>query len=133
SYYASKFVVLVLIALVQVALLYGIVRAWCGPPGPAGGQAGTLAVLGVAGTALGLLISALARTEEVAVALVPIAVMPQIILAGVIAPLSGLANLLAKGLITVHWGERSMESLLPDKELSLAHINRVPYGMQMAV
>jgi hypothetical protein len=80
-----------------------------------------------------LLISAFARTEEVAVALVPIAVMPQIILAGVIAPLSGLANLLAKGLITVHWGERGMESLLPDKDLSLFHSERLHYGTQLAV
>src|SRR5207253_6517211 len=119
SYYASKFVVLVLIALVQVALLYGIVRAWCGPPGPAGGQAGTLAALAVAGTALGLLISALARTEEVAVALVPIAVMPQIILAGVIAPLRGPAEWLARGLITAYWGERALEGLLPGADLAL--------------
>jgi ABC-type multidrug transport system ATPase subunit len=105
SYYVSKFVVLVLIALVQVALLYGIVWAWCEPPGSAVGQGVVLTVLAVAGTALGLLISTFARTEEVAVALVPIAVMPQIILAGVIAPLSGLAEGLAKGVITAHWAE----------------------------
>ena len=92
SYFASKFLVLVLIALIQVALLFGIVRLWCGPPGGAAGQRVALALLAVAGTALGLLISALARTEEVAAALVPIAVIPQIILAGVIAPLSGLSK-----------------------------------------
>ena len=84
--------VLVLIALVQVTLLFAIVRTWCGPPGSGASQWATLAVLSAAGTALGLLISAVARTEEVAVALVPIAVMPQIILAGVIAPLTGLAR-----------------------------------------
>ncbi|HEV3080077.1 MAG TPA: FHA domain-containing protein [Gemmataceae bacterium] len=133
SYYVSKFLILIVIASIQVALLFGIVRGWCGPAGLAIGQWAVLALLSVAGTALGLLISAFARTEEVAVALVPIAVMPQIILAGVIAPLSGLANLLAKGLITVHWGERGMESLLPDKDLSLFHSERLPYGTQLAV
>src|SRR5262249_23140415 len=110
SYLASKFVVLVLVVLVQVTMLFGIVRFWCDPPGSAAGQWCALFALAVAGTALGLLISAIARTEDVAVALVPIAVMPQIILAGVIAPLSGLGKWLAKGFITVHWAEQALES-----------------------
>jgi hypothetical protein len=44
-----------------------------------------------AGKAAGLLISTLARSEGVAMALVPIAVIPRIILAGVIVPLSDFA------------------------------------------
>jgi ABC-type multidrug transport system ATPase subunit len=116
SYYASKLLILVAIAMIQVALLFGIVRVWCDPPGSALGQWFVLAILAVAGTALGLFISAFARTEEVAVALVPIAVMPQIILAGVIAPLSGLGMALAKAGITVHWGQRALQALLPQGE-----------------
>ena len=38
-----------------------------------------------------------ARTEEVATAMVPIAVLPQIILAGLIAPLSGALSTLPRG------------------------------------
>jgi TRAP-type mannitol/chloroaromatic compound transport system permease small subunit len=60
-----------------------------------------------------LLISALARTDDAA-ALVPVAVMPRIILAGVIVPLSGLGELLAKVAISVYWTRQSLESLLPD-------------------
>jgi ABC-type multidrug transport system permease subunit len=93
--------------------LFGIVRLWCQPPGSAAWQWATLASLATAGTALGLLISAFARTEEVAVAFVPIAVIPQIILGGVIAPLSGLAKIVAKSAITVHWAEQALEALLP--------------------
>jgi ABC-type multidrug transport system ATPase subunit len=126
SYLASKLAVLVLIALVQVTLLFGIVRLWCDPPGSAVGQGAVLAALAMAGTALGLLLSALARTEEVAVALVPVAVMPQIILAGVIVPLSGLSEWLAKGLMTTYWGAQALESLLPDGDLAAA-------GRQVAV
>jgi energy-coupling factor transporter ATP-binding protein EcfA2 len=134
SYYASKFVVLVLIALAQVTLLFGIARTWCDPPGSVVGQWLVLAVLAVAGTALGLLISAFARTEEVAVALVPIAIMPQIILAGVIAPLSGVAEVLAKGLITAHWAEQALEALLPERDLSLLGRNPAGYaGSLLAV
>jgi ABC-type multidrug transport system ATPase subunit len=127
SYVASKFVVLVLIVLVQVTLLFGIVRLWCGPPGSAVGQWVALLVLGVAGTALGLLISALARTEDVAAALVPIAVMPQIILAGAIVPLSGLALLLAKSAITVRWAEQALESLLSEADLERLQLHTDGY------
>ncbi len=79
----------------------------------------TLALLAVAGTAVGLLISSLARTEEVATALVPIAVIPQIILAGLVAPLSGAIKLVAKVMITVYWGQQAIERLLPEDDLDL--------------
>ncbi len=133
SYFASKFVVLVLIALIQVAILFSIVRAWCGPSGSAAEQAFTLVLLAAAGTALGLFLSALAPTEEVAVALVPVAIIPQIILAGVIAPLQGLGKRLADIAITACWGERALESLLPDGDLALLHLDRAEFGWQVAM
>jgi hypothetical protein len=58
--------------------------------------------IAAAGPALGLFIAAVTRSEEVATALVPIAVVPQIILAGVIVPLSGVARPLAEWLNSVH-------------------------------
>jgi ABC-type multidrug transport system permease subunit len=116
SYFASKFLVLALIAVVQATLLFGIVSPWCQPPGSIALQWLTLAALAVAGAAVGLLLSALARSEEVATALVPIAVIPQIILAGVVAPLSGLVRILAKGFIAVHWAQQALERLLPESE-----------------
>jgi ABC-2 type transporter len=73
----------------------------------------------VAGTAVGLFISAAARSEEVAMALVPIAVIPQIILAGVVAPLNGLVRFLARGFITVYWAQEALEQLLPDADLTI--------------
>jgi ABC-type multidrug transport system ATPase subunit len=133
SYLVSKFVVLVLIALVQVTRLFVITRNWCDPPGSGLGQWSALLVLGVSGTALGLLISALARTEDVAVALVPIAVMPQIILAGVIVPLSGLGMWLAKGAITVRWAEQALESLLPEADLDRIGLHPDGYGGPLGV
>ena len=136
SYWVSKFAVLVLLALVQVVLLFAIVRFWCGPPGQLLGQWGALAALAalaVAGTALGLLVSAWAKTEEVAVALVPIAVMPQIILAGVIAPLSGFPQWIAEGAITVYWGAHALQALLPEADLTMLRMERFGYGSQVAV
>jgi ABC transport system ATP-binding/permease protein len=131
SYFASKSFVLVLIAWIQVLLLFGIIRLWCNPAGSALGQGVVLAALAAAGTMLGLLISALARTEEVAVALVPIAIIPQIILAGVIAPLHRLGKLLADGLITARWAARALEALLP--EGTLVQGEQVSYRWQVAM
>ena len=44
--------------------------------------------------------------------------IPQIILAGVIAPLSGFGKFLGYALITCYWGRRALESLLPEATLS---------------
>ncbi len=127
SYFASKCGVLVLIAWIQMFLLFGIIRLWCGPAGSALGQVVVLASLAAAGTMLGFLISALARTEEVAAALVPIAIIPQIILAGVIAPLRGFGKLLADALITSRWAARALHALLPEDMLVVPQGDRVTY------
>jgi hypothetical protein len=118
GYFLSKFVVLSLISVAQASLLFAIVRAWCGPPGSSALQWLTLASLATAGTTVGLLISTVARSEEVATALVPIAVIPQIILAGVIVPLSGFARLLAEWFISDYWGQKVLERLLPEADLT---------------
>jgi hypothetical protein len=133
SYYASKLMVLTGVALVQVALLFGIVRLWCGPAGSPTGQWAVLALLAIAGTTLGLLLSALARTEEMAAALVPIAVLPQIILAGVIAPLTGIGKVLAASVIAAYWGERALQSLLPSAEAPVIGLQEGGFGLPMAM
>ncbi len=118
GYFISKLAVLCVISVAQVSMLYAIVRWWCAPQGAAGLQWLTLASLATAGTAVGLLISAIARSEEVATALVPIAVIPQIVLGGIIAPLTGFARVLAEGLSSVYWGQKLLERLLPEADLA---------------
>jgi hypothetical protein len=70
-------------------------------------------LLSTAGFALGLLISAVSRTEEVVLALVQVAVIPQIALAGVVAPLTGGVELLAKGFAASYWDQLGLERLTP--------------------
>jgi hypothetical protein len=65
----------------------------------------------------GLRDRALTRSEEVATALVTIAVIPQIILAGVVAPLNGFVRFLAEGFMSVHWRRRAVVSRSPKAEL----------------
>ncbi len=117
GYFVAKFLVLAVVAVAQATLLFEIVWIWCRPGGNPTLQWITLGVLAIAGSSIGLLISAYARTEEVATALVPVAVIPQIILAGVIAPLKGIAVLIAQGLITVYWAQQALERTLPDTAL----------------
>jgi energy-coupling factor transporter ATP-binding protein EcfA2 len=119
GYFLSKVLVLTLTGAFQVTLLFAIARLWCAPPGSATAQWATLAGLAMTGTLVGLLISALARTEEVATALVPVIVIPQIILAGVVVPLKGLGRSFARGVITVYWGQQALERTLPGTDLTL--------------
>jgi ABC-type multidrug transport system ATPase subunit/pSer/pThr/pTyr-binding forkhead associated (FHA) protein len=114
GYYCSKFLLLVLFSGLQTLVLALIVRAWCNPPGAFAGQCLFLLSLSVAGTALGLAISAAAPTEEMAITLIPVAIIPQIILSGMIAPVKGLSKTLARSLITVYWGNRGLDALLPE-------------------
>jgi ABC-type multidrug transport system ATPase subunit len=124
SYYASKLLLLVFFSGAQTLVLLLIVRLWCGPPGSAAGQCWLAVSMAVAGVALGLAISALAPTEEMAITLIPVAIIPQIILSGVIAPLSGLSRLLARWGITVYWGNRGLDGLLADPVAQAAGVEK---------
>jgi ABC-type multidrug transport system ATPase subunit/pSer/pThr/pTyr-binding forkhead associated (FHA) protein len=124
SYYCSKLLLLTLFSAAQALVLAGVARAWCHPPGPFVGQCLLLAGLAAAGVTLGLAISAASPTEEMAITLIPVAVVPQIILSGVIAPLSGLSKLLAQLVITGYWGNRGLDALLPEDVARLAGLKQ---------
>lgn len=113
SYYASKLAILALTSGLQTLLLFAVVRGWCQPPGGAVGQLAVLLALAFAGVTLGLAISACSATEEMAITLIPIAVIPQIILAGVIAPLEGVSKGLAAISVSTYWGKRGLDACLP--------------------
>ncbi len=120
SYFTSKVLVLFLFGFIQVMILFGNARLFCGITGPALEQWMALSLLTLCGTCMGLAISAVSPSEEVAVAIVPSAVLPQIILAGTVVPLSGLGKFLAQTVCTVYWGKQNLESLLPLSDLKLA-------------
>jgi len=119
SYFVSKALVLTAIGFLQVMILFGNARLFCGVTGPAGKQWMAFCVLSIAGTCLGLAISALSPTEEVAVAMVPTVIIPQFILAGIVAPLSGFSKTLAQSISTVYWGGETLQGLRPLADLKL--------------
>jgi hypothetical protein len=59
-----------------------------------------------------------------AITLIPVAILPQIILSGVIAPLKGLSKTLAQALITSYWGNRGLDALLTADQASAAGVEQ---------
>jgi hypothetical protein len=113
SYYVSKLLVLTACSALQAVLLFAVVRLWCQPAGSFALELTVLLGLALAGVTMGLAISAVAATEEMAVTLVPLALIPQIILSGTIAPLHGLSEWLAMLGISTFWGKRGLDACLP--------------------
>lgn len=85
-YIASKLTVLAGLGLYQCAVLLAIVRHGMDLVGDWPSMLGILVLAAAVGTALGLLMSALARTSEVAIALLPLAILPLLIFGGALQP-----------------------------------------------
>ena len=83
-----------------------------GIPGDRVGQFLLLMIGSMAGTAMGLVISALANTRDQATTIVPLALVPQLILAGVLVPkLPDLAKAVAKVAVSGYWLTEAMKSV----------------------
>jgi ABC-type multidrug transport system ATPase subunit len=85
-YVASKLTVLGGVCLLQCAVLQGILHWGCGLESPWLPLFGFLALSSLAGVALGLLLSALARTSSAAVSLLPVVLLLMVILGGAMQP-----------------------------------------------
>ncbi len=123
SYVLSKMTLITVVGLGQVALLFAMVSIITGIPGNASAQFGAMSLAMLAGTATGLLISAVSLTTDQASALVPMALIPQIVLAGVIVPdLPKVADLIAHTVVSGFWIYKAMASILSQDhhEVSLA-------------
>ena len=114
-YLASKVIVLFGLVLVQTAALLLIVSLRTGMPngevlGGAPDLYVTLVLVGWSATALALLLSALVSNEDRALTFMPYVLIPQIVLAGVIFELSGVASVLAWPTIS-YWGTHAAGAL----------------------
>lgn len=86
AYVASKLGLLSILGMVQCLLLLGIVRMGCRVDAPWPRLLLCLFLSTLVGTSLGLLISGLARSSEVAISLVPIVILPMVVLGGMMQP-----------------------------------------------
>ena len=111
AYYCSKLLLLGTVGIAQTILLWVIVCLATGLSGSFAVYMIQFGMLSLTGTTLGLLISVLAKTEDQAITLVPVVLIPQIVLAGVIANLSGWLKTFSELSITSYW---AMHALVPN-------------------
>jgi ABC-type multidrug transport system ATPase subunit/pSer/pThr/pTyr-binding forkhead associated (FHA) protein len=96
NYLLSKYILLSFFCIAQCTMLLGIVFVTVGfDGGPVAFllELGNLIALAMNATALGLLVSALVASAEAAMALTPIALIPQVVLGGLMVPMTTNPNL----------------------------------------
>jgi ABC-type multidrug transport system ATPase subunit len=113
AFIGAKYLVSGVFTVLQLALVYALVGALAeGIPGNWLQQFMLLTIGAMAGTAIGLLISAVANTRDQATMIVPLALVPQLLLAGVLVPkLPNLAEKLAKVGVSGYWLTEAMKSV----------------------
>jgi len=104
SYVGSKLTVLGGQCLIQCALLLGIIYWGGGLKGPWFEMYLFLVLVSFVGIAIGLTLSAVAKTSEVAIALLPILLLPMIVLGGMVQPVHKMA-----------WPVRVLCALMPER------------------
>jgi ABC-type multidrug transport system ATPase subunit/pSer/pThr/pTyr-binding forkhead associated (FHA) protein len=120
SYFASKFTVLGGLCLLQCVILLSVVYGGCALRGPWLSMFGVLVLVSLVGVAIGLLVSVLARTSEVAIALLPLVLLPMVILGGILRPVHKMDVITApmSQVMPSRWGFEGM-LLLESKERPL--------------
>jgi ABC-type multidrug transport system ATPase subunit/pSer/pThr/pTyr-binding forkhead associated (FHA) protein len=96
NYLMSKYVLLSFFCLVQCTMLLAIVfvaLGFRGGPVAFAVELGNLVALAMNATALGLVVSTLVASAEAAMALTPIALIPQVVLGGLMVPMTTNPNL----------------------------------------
>ena len=110
-YVASKFVLLFVVTLGQTLLMWTLIGEFRGLPGRLDWQLAALALASANGVAFGLIISALAANSDSATGAVPLTLMPQIVLAGVLLPLADMnkPTRVLSDVIPSRWAYRLLE------------------------
>ena len=110
SYIVSKLVVLALLGFVQCAVLLAVVHHSIHIPGNRLIVFLLLFLCSIASSSLGLAISALASTQDRAVALVPLVLIPQVLFSELVIPEALKSRLvqILENLMLVHWSYKGM-------------------------
>ena len=125
AFIGAKYIVSGVFTVLQLAVVYVLAAALAeGIPGDLLEQFLLLTIGAMAGTAMGLVISAFANTRDQATTIVPLALVPQLILAGVLVPkLPDLATAVAKVAVTGYWLTEAMKSVFIAAEGPIRVIN----------
>lgn len=113
AFIGAKYIASCVFTVLQLAVVYVLAATLSdGIPGDRLGQFLLLTIGALAGTAMGLVISAFANTRDQATTIVPLALVPQLVLAGVLVPkLPDPAVAVAKIAVSGYWLTEAMKSV----------------------
>lgn len=113
-YLLSKIWVLAVLGLGQTFLFYLGVRYFLALEGSAILMVLVMYLALLAGTALGLFISAAVKTDVIALALVPVCLIPQLLFSKMVMPDKALSTLVSalENLMIIKWSYQAMEELV---------------------
>jgi ABC transport system ATP-binding/permease protein len=118
NYVFSKFILLAVFCIIQCTVLLAIVFFGLRLPGGLPVFAQMLAALvmtALVATSLGLLLSTMVTSSEAAMALTPIALIPQVILGGLMVPMTSVPNLkIFFNLVPARWGFEA--AIVPNRQ-----------------
>jgi hypothetical protein len=114
-YIISKFIPLTAICFLQCLLLLGVLELFISIPGDLISRFLVLFAIATASTTMGLAVSAFVDSNDKAMTTIPILLVPQIILAGAVAKLTGAALWVAKFTMISYWGFDAMKNTLSDE------------------
>lgn len=118
-YLVSKLVPLSALCLVQCTLLLGIVMAMLDLPGSFLERLASLFLAGLAATCMGLAVSAFVDSNDKAVAMAPILLIPQMVLSNAAVRLGEVSLWVAKGSIISFWALDAMKTTLSAESRSV--------------
>jgi ABC-type multidrug transport system ATPase subunit len=113
AYLGSKVLVLTALCAVQCLALFMIVSPLTSLHADTGKLLLTLLLTAISGMLMGLVVSALVDTADKAMAIVPVLLIPQVILANIITPLEGFTRTIAHWCIVSFWAVDAMLNTLP--------------------
>lgn len=111
-YLTSKLIPLAALCLIQCALLLGIVSIMVSLPGNFFARLLCLFMAGMAATSMGLAVSALVDTNDKAVAIAPILLIPQIVMSNAVVRLGDAGLIVAKVSMVSFWALDAMKTTL---------------------
>ncbi len=117
-YMFSKLVPLAVLCAVQCLILLAIVVPLTSLPGNFFAQFGGLFLACMAATTMGLTVSAFVDTNDKAVALVPILLIPQVVFSNAIVKLDGASEIFAKASMISFWAFDLLKSTFDDTTLA---------------
>nr|WP_305888666.1 FHA domain-containing protein [Methylomonas sp. SURF-2] len=118
-YLLSKLLPLAILCLLQCLMLLGIVHGMLSLSFSLPGSLAALFLAAFSATCMGLAVSAFVDSNDKAIAIAPILLVPQVVLSNAVVPLGKVSLWVAKSSMISFWALDAMKNTLPEKTLAL--------------